>query len=134
MTHDSLAHTHGRFVLLEHDHPVLHWDLMIEAGGVLRTWRLPRLPSDVDEMTAEAIADHRLAYLDYEGEVSGGRGCVIRRDRGTYTAAMIFEDAIELRLSGEQWQGTIAMRRIDSTTWRVSIRAANDDAGSQSKD
>jgi hypothetical protein len=106
---------------------------MIEAGGVLRTWRLPRLPSDDDEMTAEAIADHRLAYLEYEGEVSGGRGCVIRRDRGTYAAATIFEDAIELRLSGEQWQRTIAMQRIDSTTWRVSIRAANDDAGSQSK-
>ena len=25
-----------RYVILEHDHPVLHWDLMLEAGGVLQ--------------------------------------------------------------------------------------------------
>src|SRR5437879_2020084 len=29
-----------RFVILEHDHPQLHWDLMLEAGPALRTWRL----------------------------------------------------------------------------------------------
>src|SRR5205807_395991 len=33
-----------RFVILEHDHPELHWDLMLEAGPVLRTWRLAAPP------------------------------------------------------------------------------------------
>src|SRR2546429_613448 len=33
-----------RFVILEHDHPELHWDLMLEAGPVLRTWPLAAPP------------------------------------------------------------------------------------------
>ena len=33
-----------RFVILEHDHPVVHWDLMLEAGEALRTWRLAAPP------------------------------------------------------------------------------------------
>ena len=33
-----------RFVILEHDYPELHWDLMLETAGALRTWRLLRPP------------------------------------------------------------------------------------------
>jgi hypothetical protein len=73
-----------RFVILEHDHPELHWDLMLEAGGVLRTWRLAQPPTAGAAIKAVALGDHRLHYLDYEGPVSGGRGTVTRWDRGTY--------------------------------------------------
>src|ERR1700730_7618701 len=74
-----------RFVILQHDHPELHWDLMLQAGETLRTWRLakaPELPGEA--IVASAIGDHRPMYLDYEGPVSGGRGQVIRWDQGTY--------------------------------------------------
>src|ERR1700704_4821039 len=77
--------TMPRFVILEHDHPVLHWDLMLEAGTALRTWRLARAPSAPGEVIdALALPDHRLFYLDYEGPVSGGRGVVKRWDAGEY--------------------------------------------------
>ena len=33
-----------RFVILEHDHPHLHWDLMLEADGSLHAWRLACVP------------------------------------------------------------------------------------------
>lgn len=72
-----------RFVLLEHDFPQRHWDFMLEAAGGLRTWRLASPPSAGNRVPAEALADHRLAYLDYEGPVSGGRGRVSRWDAGT---------------------------------------------------
>lgn len=74
-----------RFVVLLHDHPLLHWDLMLEDGDALRTWRLPRDPGRHDVMEAEEIAPHRLAYLDYEGPVSQGRGTVRRVAAGTTT-------------------------------------------------
>ncbi|MCS7047501.1 MAG: hypothetical protein NZO58_14185, partial [Gemmataceae bacterium] len=72
-----------RYVILEHDHPALHWDFMLERGDVLRTWRLPAPPS-IGKIAAQALADHRRAYLDYEGPVSGNRGTVRRWDAGTY--------------------------------------------------
>src|SRR5262245_52879118 len=62
-----------RFVILEHDHPVLHWDLMLEAGSVLNTWRLAVAPEPNLVIDALALGDHRLAYLEYEGPVSGNR-------------------------------------------------------------
>ena len=64
----------SRFVILEHDYPVQHWDLMLEAGDVLRTWRLIAPPDKTQAVAAESLGDHRLAYLDYEGPVSGNRG------------------------------------------------------------
>jgi hypothetical protein len=65
-----------RYVILEHDWPSRHFDLMLEAGPVLRTWRLAALPADGVAVAAEPIGDHRLEYLNYEGPVSGGRGTV----------------------------------------------------------
>ena len=33
---------------------------------------------------AEALPDHRLIYLEYEGPISGDRGTVVAWDRGEY--------------------------------------------------
>src|SRR5580765_3650553 len=33
-----------RYVILAHDHPFPHWDLMLERDASLRTWRLATLP------------------------------------------------------------------------------------------
>ena len=73
-----------RFVLLEHDHPTLHWDLMLEMGGVLWTWRLDAIPRPGTPCGAVRIADHRRRYLDYEGPVSGDRGTVKRVAGGEF--------------------------------------------------
>lgn len=73
-----------RYVILTHDHPFLHWDFMLEGDGVLRTWRLLEEPVAGRTVRAEALPDHRDAYLDYEGPVSGGRGSVVQWDHGTY--------------------------------------------------
>ena len=67
-----------RFVILEHDYPQQHWDLMLEAGPVLRTWRLAEPPDVGRPVAATASFDHRPVYLDYEGPVSGNRGTVQR--------------------------------------------------------
>lgn len=73
-----------RFVILAHDHPQLHWDLMLEQGDALRTWRLLQRPTLPAEIPCEAIADHRLEYLTYEGPVSRNRGTVQQEFAGTY--------------------------------------------------
>ncbi len=73
-----------RFVILTHDHPHLHWDLMWEVPPKekLRTWRLHQPPAEGTLITATALPDHRQMYLEYEGPVSGDRGEVWRWDFG----------------------------------------------------
>lgn len=79
-----------RFVILEHDWPSRHYDLMLEFGSALRSWRISKLPVVDESMNAEPIGDHRLEYLDYEGPVGGDRGHVRRMDAGSYE---MIEDA-----------------------------------------
>jgi hypothetical protein len=80
-----------RYVVLSHDWPTPHFDLMLEHGDKLRTWRLTSWPPGE---VIERLPDHRLTYLEYEGPVSGGRGEVIRIAGGVYR--VVREDA-------EQW-------------------------------
>src|SRR4051794_40486433 len=96
-----------RFVVLEHDHPVLHWDLMLEADGVLHTWRLaqPPLPSSA-AIEATPLPDHRLMYLDYEGPIRGNRGAVKRWDAGTFEVGA---DATILKMNGSRLTGRIRL-------------------------
>lgn len=101
-----------RFVILEHDHPHLHWDLMLEVGSALRTWRLPRAPHAGDCLAAEPLGDHRLLYLDYEGPVGGGRGVVRRWDGGTYEqieGGEIGRERVILQMAGQKVQGRLEM-------------------------
>lgn len=57
-----------------------------------------------------ALADHRLIYLDYEGEVSGQRGRVRRVDSGTYRAIVWRPDRVVVELAGSQLVGEVELR------------------------
>lgn len=98
-----------RFAILAHDHPAPHWDLFLEAGPVLRSWRIlsPLVPEAA--VPAEPAADHRLMYLDYEGPVSGGRGTVTRIDAGTFTWELDRPDCLVVRLTGHRFTGRLTV-------------------------
>lgn len=109
-----------RYVILRHDHPELHWDLMLEDEGLLKTWRLNQLPlidpvSDETsiDLIAEALPDHRIQYLDYEGPVSGNRGEVKRWDRGTFSFLQHSNDLIVALMTGEELAGQITLKKTD---------------------
>ena len=106
-----------RFVILEHDHPHRHWDLMVETGDVLRTWRLTALPCPEQTFIAEATFDHRRIYLDYEGPISGGRGTVVRRDRGTFLCESDVDGLLVLSLESERLRGRLRLERGADGTW-----------------
>jgi hypothetical protein len=108
-----------RFVVLDHDHPLPHFDLMLEVGPVLWTWRLERPPEAGPEQSAERIPDHRPHYLDYEGPVSGNRGRVLRRDEGTFVWLVQEEDRLELRLEGRGGNGTLILRKRVPPLWSM---------------
>jgi DNA polymerase ligase (LigD)-like protein len=100
-----------RFAILAHDHPAPHWDLFLEAGPVLRSWRLAG-PLVVNTPIAAAPApDHRLVYLDYEGPVSGGRGTVSRVDAGTFQFESDDADRVRVHLAGARFVGRLTITR-----------------------
>jgi hypothetical protein len=110
-----------RYVILEHNHPKLHWDFMLEAGEVLRTWKLSACPEAGREVAAEPAADHRPLYLDYEGPVSGDRGTVKRWDWGTFIWRNDELASITVNLDGQQLQGIIQLQRQQTGSWTLTF-------------
>jgi hypothetical protein len=106
-----------RFVLLAHDHPHQHWDLMLEAGAALRTWRLDHPLQLGQALRAERIGDHRLAYLDYEGPVSGGRGSVSRCHAGAFTWLSDEPGRVRVYLKGERLEGILELSQVEEGPW-----------------
>ena len=109
-----------RFVVLEHDHPTLHWDFMLEAGPVLRTWRLSAVPELGRSIAAAALPDHRLMYLDYEGPVSGNRGRVSRWDSGVYSWSENREDRVSVMLEGNRFKGMVTLTQEEGGAWTLT--------------
>lgn len=106
------------FALLEHDTTIpkaprpaadgRHWDFMVGLPDQVRlpTWRLTHNPVATEgDISAERITDHRRLYLDYEGEISGGRGFVRRIDHGPATVERLEGDELVIVLAGRHLRG-----------------------------
>ncbi len=61
-----------------------HWDLMLQEEDHLLTWALDGNPLVQTEVGATRLDDHRLKYLQFEGNVSGDRGHVQRIAEGQF--------------------------------------------------
>jgi DNA ligase D-like protein (predicted 3'-phosphoesterase) len=113
-----------RFVIQKHDASSLHYDFRLEAGGVLKSWAVPKGPSTDprEKRLAMPTEDHPLAYADFEGVIPEGEygaGPVIVWDRGSYRD--LGEQPIEQALArghaavwleGEKVRGGYALTRI----------------------
>jgi hypothetical protein len=111
----------SRYVVLEHDHPFLHWDLMLEAGDVLRTWRLAAPPRPGQVIAATALGNHRRLYLDYEGPVSGDRGRVVRWDAGSFTWLTNESDRLAVELQDGRLRGTVLLAQVREEEWSFTL-------------
>jgi DNA polymerase Ligase (LigD) len=107
-----------RFAILEHDHPALHWDFLLENGDVLLTWRLSAPPAPGATVEAARAFDHRLLYLDYEGPVSGGRGAVTRWDGGMFKWVERQPIQLTVHLQGARLQGVFHLKWLEGESWR----------------
>lgn len=116
-----------RFVVLRHDSPRgLHWDFMLECGAVLKTWALLQSPEANPEQSAEALADHRPHYLDYEGPLSDNRGMVARWDHGSYELLEQTPVRWIVVLQGALLCGRATLEQLESKTGRWKYRFAGE--------
>ncbi len=118
------------FVIQEHHARNLHYDLRLEAEGVLKSWAVPKIPSMDPSVKRLAIMveDHPYSYKDFEGTIPSGYGAgrVSIWDQGTYSIDE--EDAKEsekivlkglkkgsfhFSLHGEKLKGTFSLVRLD---------------------
>lgn len=112
----------SRFVILHHTgYGDSHWDLMFEEQESLATWRLYRDPLQLgtDEAQLFRIGDHRKAYLDYEGPVSGGRGHVRRMIDGTYAVLDKNSQLWRVVLHAPELSGPFRLEVVECEIWRI---------------
>jgi bifunctional non-homologous end joining protein LigD len=118
------------FVVQIHDASSMHFDFRLEADGVLKSWAIPKGPSDDphDKRLAMPTEDHPLDYRDFEGTIAAGEygaGAVIVWDEGTYQNVtedrrgrpVTVADAVEkghvsFRLAGHKLHGGYSLTRI----------------------
>ncbi len=110
------------FVVQKHAARRLHYDLRLEADGVLKSWAVPRGPSydPGEKRLAVHVEDHPLEYADFEGLIAEnqyGAGTVMVWDRGTWSAVGDWRKGLEtgkltFRLEGTKLKGTWKLIRI----------------------
>lgn len=102
----------GQFVILKHNHPHLHWDLLLEDVESARSWRLLRKPCLGEPIAAEPLPAHRLLYLDYEGPVSNDRGAVERFVHGQYELVHSDKTLLALRLCKNDFATSVCISTL----------------------
>ena len=112
-----------RFIVQKHDATRLHWDLRLEADGVLKSWAVTKGPSPDPAIKRLAVRteDHPLSYAEFEGvipEDEYGGGTVMLWDRGTWqpvpgkSAADIDKGHLHFTLQGERMKGEWLLIRL----------------------
>ena len=113
----------NRFIVQKHDATRLHWDLRLEADGVLKSWAVTKGPSPDPAIKRLAVRteDHPLAYADFEGSIPKGEyggGTVMLWDRGTWEPFAgkswqnIDEGHLHFYLHGERMKGEWMLIRL----------------------
>ena len=108
--------TEIRFVVLRHtDRQGLHFDLMIDLGKLLATWKFPQPPESpaVHGLGCTRIGDHRRIYLDYEGPILGDRGSVSRHDYGECEILTRNDETWLVKFRGQMLMGRYKLERCD---------------------
>jgi hypothetical protein len=124
-SHDLRGAMSNRFVVQEHTTlDGVHWDLMLEKGEALATWRLEQPPQAALDGPVQAVRifDHSPRFLTYEGPVQKGTGRVRIVDRGTSDMSEDGEDAVVLDLQGEVLQGSFLLKRVEGRSWQLEPR------------
>lgn len=113
----------GRFVIQEHtrEGQETHWDLMLEHGEVLESYRLGCAPGALAQQAvrAERIFDHPLRFLRYEGAVNEGKGNIRIAEAGRYESHVAEEGQYRIIFEGEVLRGEFRLVHVEGRNWEI---------------
>ena len=115
-----------RFVVQKHHATRLHYDFRLEMAGVLKSWAVPKGPTEdpAEKRLAMMVEDHPLDYIHFEGIIPAGNygaGTVMVWDSGTYQVlgqagplAQLEKGDLKFLLQGRKLKGEFALVRMRS--------------------
>jgi bifunctional non-homologous end joining protein LigD len=131
------------FVIHEHHASVLHFDLRLEIGGVLKSWSVPKGPTldpSIKRLAVE-VEDHPLDYANFHGTIPEGQygaGRSLIWDEGRLEikekdALRAWEEGrLSFTLEGQKLHGDFALVRLkgrkDKPQWLLMKK---DDAAAE---
>ena len=116
----------SRFVVQKHHATRLHYDFRLEMAAVLKSWAVPKGPSQdpAEKRLAMMVEDHPVAYIHFEGVIPAGNygaGTVMVLDSGAYQVlgqsdplAQLEKGDLKFLLHGRKLQGEFALVRMRS--------------------
>ncbi len=118
------------FVIQEHKSRNLHYDLRLESGGVLKSWAIPKQPSNNPKAKRLAIQveDHDKNYAKFQGEIKEGygKGTVKIWDSGNYSLESKTPNKIVFQIQGKRLKGKWVLLKtefIDKKTGKPNDKA-----------
>jgi DNA ligase D-like protein (predicted 3'-phosphoesterase) len=111
------------YVIQKHAATHLHYDLRLEMDGVLKSWAIPKEPSNLPDVKrlAVQVEDHPLEYASFEGTIAEGEygaGKVEIWDRGTFKLIDRKENKLIVEINGAKLSGVYVLVRFkDEKNW-----------------
>jgi len=98
------------YVIQEHHAKRVHWDLRFEIENTLKSWVLPKIPSqkEGEKRLAISVDDHPIEYALFEGEIpvgNYGAGQVAIWDKGTFEILENEANKLVVDIKGDKLQG-----------------------------
>lgn len=122
----------SRFVILRHTVDDTstngdHFDLMLEHGDSLWTWAIDEFPFAENGQIARRLPDHRLVYLEFEGELTNGRGHVSQVESGSCYWKVIEDSSISVELQGQSMLQNITLAQNEDQGWFLIPKSPDSD-------
>ncbi len=121
-----------KFIILYHfGIDETHYDLMLEAEGSLDSWRIPEknFKQLLNGETIEVISikPHNKKYLNFEGELTDGKGSVKIYDKGTTSYKRNENIQFDVLIFGSEISGKLIFKKLENNAFNLNfIRILND--------